>query len=65
MCGGDCICLYFDVLVYTSGWGVGVFPSANDSIQRLRADKTQQPEAIQTGKDHECRHSGEEKEIQP
>ncbi len=47
-----------------SGWGVGVFPPANESAQvRLRVDKTQRVDAVQTEENGGCGHSSEEKEI--
>ncbi len=60
------LCLDSDVLVSrdVSEWGVGVFPPANDSTQvRLRVDKAQWPDTVQSGENGGCRRHGEEKEI--
>ncbi len=67
-CGGDRDCrappsawvLMFQFSQNVSGWGVGVFPPANDSAQvRLRVDKTQRLDAIQTGENYECGRRGQ------
>ncbi len=72
MCGGECVCrappsawiCMFWFSQDVSGWGVGVFPPANDGTQvRLRMDKTKPMDAIQTAEHSRYGHKSEEKEI--
>ncbi len=47
-----------------SGWGVDVSPAANESTQvRLRMDKTQLLDAIQTGENYGCGHERDRKKF--
>ncbi len=72
MCGGVCVCrapptacvLMFWFSRDVSGWGVGVFPPADDGVQ-VRSRLDTELDAIQTGESYGYGQSGEKREIQP